>query len=643
VQSRVNGNPIGPEPPGSFTRQSRVEDDQISVEPSRTFTRQSRWILASREELNGTAIAWSEICGSECIARLLSRKGFRCAEEVEDFLRPRLSSLSDPFLLPQMGAAVSRVLAALDQHERIVLFGDYDVDGVTSLALLDEMLRAYGGAPELFLPLRIEEGYGLSRESVERCLEQHQPQLLIAVDCGTSSVNEVAILNERGVDVIVLDHHEPKAQLPDCVAIVNPKIAREADNPVCLPEADSMSNSRRLAAASPSGGGQGCLRHSTPAFEYLCSVGIVFKLCHALLKTRPLPGFDLKSKLDLVALGTVADIVPLRGENRVLVQRGAIEIARTSRIGLQKLMQISRVRPPILTDDIGYRLGPRLNAAGRLSTAEKSLRLLLTQDEREAAVLAAELDGQNRERQDVEMQIFAAATEKIDSEFDAARDAAIVSGARGWHPGVLGIVASRLARKYHRPAIVIGFDDNGIGKGSGRSIDGLNLVEALNRCAASLDKYGGHEMAAGLALREENFDRFAEAFRSTARELLSDEALQPCIRLDHELPFTEIDVEFLRWHEMLQPFGNGNPQPLFFAREVEPVVPPRVVKEKHLIFRLRQGDRHRRAVYFDGMANQLPPPPWDIAFRICADEYGGETLIAVHIEAVRAAARCDGD
>jgi single-stranded-DNA-specific exonuclease len=567
---------------------------------------QSRWILASREELNRTAIAWSEICGSECIARLLSRKGFRCAEEVEDFLRPRLSSLSDPFLLPQMGAAVSRVLAALDQQERIVLFGDYDVDGVTSLALLDEMLRAYGGAPGLFLPSRIEEGYGLSPESVERCLEQRQPQLLIAVDCGSSSVNEVAVLNERGVDVIVLDHHEPKAQLPDCVAIVNPKLTE-------------------------------C------GFEYLCSVGIVFKLCHALLKKRPLPEFALKSKLDLVALGTVADIVPLRGENRVLVQRGAIEIAQTSRIGLQKLMQIAGVRPPILPDDIGYRLGPRLNAAGRLRTAEKSLRLLLTQDESEATVLATELDRQNRERQDVEIQIFAAAKEKIDNEFDPARDAAIVTGARGWHPGVLGIVASRLVRKYHRPAIVIGFDDNGMGKGSGRSIDGLNLLDALNRCAASLDKYGGHEMAAGLALCEENFDRFAEAFRSTARELLSDEALQPCIRLDDELPFSEIDVEFLRWHEMLQPFGNGNLQPLFFAREVEPVVPPRVVKEKHLIFRLRQGDRHRRAVYFDGMANQLPPPPWDIAFRIRADEYGGETLIAMHIEAVRAAERCECD
>ena len=562
---------------------------------------QDRWILPPCENLNGGAIAWNEICESECIARLLFRKGFRSTDEVQTFLRPRLSSLSDPFLLPQMRAAVARILGALDSHERIVLFGDYDVDGVTSLALLAEMLRGYGATPELFLPLRMEEGYGLSRESVERCLEQYRPQLLIAIDCGTASAGEIAELKNRGVDVIVLDHHEPKSQLPDCVAIVNPK-------------ADS---------ASP--------------FHYLCSVGIVFKLCHALLKTRPLPEFDLKSKLDLVALGTVADIVPLVEENRMLVQRGAIEIGRTSRVGLRKLMQVAGVRPPILPEDIGYRLGPRLNAAGRLSTAEKSLRLLLTNDEDEAAGLAIELDQQNRARQEVEKEILAAAIVTIEKQFDAARDAAIVAGARGWHPGVLGIVASRIARKYHRPTIVIGFDENGVGKGSGRSIEGLNLVDALTRCAATLDKFGGHEMAAGLALHEENLPKFAEAFCSTARQLLSEEALQRSLRLDHELPFTNIDVEFLRWHELLQPFGNGNPQPLFFARAVEPVGAPRVSNEKHLIFRLRQGARHRRAVYFDGAANEFPPPPWDVAFRIGVDEYGGETLVSMRIEGLRAA------
>jgi single-stranded-DNA-specific exonuclease len=582
VQSRVEGNPIGAEPPG-------------------TFTRQSRWIIAPAEELGNGPISWNEICGSECVARLLMRKGFASAEEVETFLRPRLSSLSDPFLLPNMQAAVDRVLAALDRRQPIVLFGDYDVDGVTSITLLAEMLRAYGSAPELFLPLRMEEGYGLSAESVERCLEQHHSQLLIAVDCGTSSVAEIADIQARSIDVIVLDHHEPKSVLPDCVAIVNPKI-----------DSDSQ-------------------------FHYLCSVGIVFKLCHALLKTRPLPEFDLKSKLDLVALGTVADIVPLRGENRIFVQRGAIEIARSTRPGLRKLIEVSGVRPPILPEDIGFRLGPRLNAAGRLSTAEKSLQLLLTKDENKAAALAGFLDNQNHERQEVEKQVLLAAEEQIAGEFDPTRDAAIIVSGRGWHPGVLGIVASRISRKYHRPAIVISFDENGIGKGSGRSIEGLNLVEALNRCAESLEKFGGHEMAAGLTIRDDKIDMFATAFRSVSRELLSDGCLQPCLRLDHELLFSDLNFDLLRWHEMLQPFGNGNPHPLFFAREVEPVAPPQEVKERHLILRLRQRNYHQRAIYFDATSASLPPAPWDIAFRVRANEYEGETRLEMQIHALREA------
>ncbi|MFN2542439.1 MAG: single-stranded-DNA-specific exonuclease RecJ [Chthoniobacterales bacterium] len=563
---------------------------------------QSRWIIASPEELNGGAIPWSEICGSLCIARLLFRKGFASAEEVQTFLRPRLKSLSDPFLLSNMDAAVGRLLAALDRGERIVLFGDYDVDGVTSLALLAETLRAYGAAPALFLPLRMEEGYGLSAESVERCCNQHQPQLLIALDCGTSSVAEIVDLTRRGVDVIVLDHHEPKSALPDCVAVVNPKI--DAESP----------------------------------FQYLCSAGIVFKLCHALLKSRPID-FDLKSRLDLVALATVADIVPLRDENRTFVQRGAIEIARSTRIGLRKLIEISGVKPPIFTEDIGFRLGPRLNAAGRLSTAEKSLRLLLTQDESEAVELAEFLDRQNRERQEVEKQILSAAEEKIEHEFCATGDAAIVVAARGWHAGVLGIVASRIAHRYHRPTIVIGFDDNGIGKGSGRSIEGLNLVEALSRCADKIDKYGGHEMAAGLSIQEKHFDEFAANFRRTARELLSDAQLQRCQRLDHEVLFSELSFDFLDWHEMLQPFGNGNPQPLFFAAAVEPVAPPRRVGENHLALRLRQRNYHQRAIFFGAAENSLPPQPWDIAFRIRPGEYERERRLEMQMEAVRAAER----
>ncbi len=562
---------------------------------------QTRWILLPPEELSGGPISWSEICGCESVARLLFRKGFNTVDEVQAFLQPRLKSLSDPFSLPNMKAAVTRILAALDRRERIVLFGDYDVDGVTSLALLAETLRAYGAIPDLFLPLRMEEGYGLSHDSVQRCIQQLHPQLLIALDCGTSSGAEIVDLRKRAVEVIVLDHHEPKSAVPECVAVVNPKV-------------DPGSS-----------------------LHYLCSVGIVFKLCHALLKTRPID-FDLKSKLDLVALGTVADIVPLRCENRTLVQRGAIEIARSTRLGLKKLIEVSGVRPPIFTEDIGYRLGPRLNAAGRLSTAEKSLRLLLTQDETEATELAEFLDKQNRERQEVEKRIFAAAEEKIAKEFDPSLDAAIVVFERDWHPGVLGIVASRIAHKYHRPAIVIGLDENGVGKGSGRSIEGLNLVQTLSRCADKIDKYGGHEMAAGLTVQEKNLDLFAKQFHQVTRDLLSDEDLQPRLRLDHEISFAELNFDFLGWHEMLQPFGNGNPQPLFLARGVESVAVPRIVGEKHLQLRLRQHNYHQRAIFFGAAADALPKQPWDIAFRIRPDEYEGETRLEMRVEAVREAA-----
>lgn len=535
-----------------------------------------------------------------CILALLKRKGFVTVEEVTAFLQPRLGSLCDPFLLPNMALAVSRILHAIDGRERVVLFGDYDVDGVTSLALLAEMLRSYGAAPELFLPLRMEEGYGLSAESVDRCFEQHRPQLLVAVDCGTSSIDEIAELKRRGVDVIVLDHHEPKSALPDCAAVVNPKT--EA----------------------------GC------AFHYLCSVGIVFKLCHALLKTRP-SDFDLKANLDLVALGTVADIVPLQSENRILVQRGMIEMARSRRPGIRKLIEVAAVRSPIAAEDIAFRLGPRLNAAGRLATAESALRLLITKDETEALELARSLDAQNRERQSVEKKTFGEAEEELAKKLDPSA-AAIVVGAREWHSGVLGIVASRLARKYHRPAIVVGFDSDGLGKGSGRSIEGFSLVEALGRSEKWLEKFGGHEMAAGLTIREQNFPGFAEAFLQTAGELLSPEALEPRLHLDHELGFSEMNGDLLRWHQALQPFGNGNLQPMFFARGVEPVIAPQVLKEKHLVLRLRQKNQFRRAIFFDGASSPLPSAPWDMAFRISADEYQGETRLQIQVEALRASA-----
>lgn len=561
----------------------------------------ARWILPSlhtpQQELLVAALARELEC-PPVVAGILARRGMTNAGDAVDFLSPKLKRLSDPFLLPQMRAAVERTLAAIDRGERIVLYGDYDVDGVTSLALLTRLLRTYGATVEAFLPSRIDEGYGLSSDGVARCVATFMPQLLIAVDCGTSSAVEIATLTAQGVDVVVIDHHECPAELPRCTALVNPK------------RADAQGD-----------------------FQYLCSAGLVFKFCHALMKARPVEGFDLKEHLDIVALGTVADIVPLTGENRLLVQKGLEIMACTQWTGLQALMEVAGVKSPITPGDVGFKLGPRLNASGRLGTAQASLELLLTENAGQALTLARELDVQNRERQDVEKSTAAEAEAQV--AFDPARDAAIVVGASGWHPGVLGIVASRICRKYHRPTLVIGFDENGLGKGSGRSIAGFSLVEALGACAPLLEKFGGHEMAAGLALRQERFEEFRTAFKAFARERLTDDDLLPRVPLDGELALREISLDFLAVHERLQPFGMGNAQPLFLARGVRPLVEPIVLKEKHLRLTLGQNGARHEAIFFNGAAEPLPRPPWDIAFRIERNEWRDRVSVQIQIQRIR--------
>ncbi len=538
------------------------------------------------------------------LARLLVRRGLGGEEAARDFLDPRLQRLADPFALPEMARAVQRIFEAIDRGERITLYGDYDVDGVTSLTLLAEVLSGYGAAPACFLPHRMDEGYGLSADGVARCLAEHRPNLLIAVDCGTVSIDEIASLQATGVDCIVLDHHEPGPTRPDCVALVNPK---------CDPDG---------------------------AAKYLCSAGIVFKTCHALLKTRPQPAVDLKSSLDLVALGTVADLVPLTGENRALVRRGLSELARTARPGLRALMDVAglgggQMRP----SDVGFRLGPRLNAAGRLGTAQAALELLQTRDPRRARELAAELHQQNAERQEVERRTHAEADKILRAgSVDVSSLAAIVVGSRGWHPGVIGIVAARLLRTYHRPTVVVSFDETGVGKGSGRSIEGLALVEALQACGEWLEQFGGHEMAAGLSLREASFAGFQFAFQEFARTRLSVEQLQPRLRFDAEVTLDELDDRFWEQLARFQPFGMGNPDPLFLARGVMPAGPTRTMKEKHLRFSLTQPGGSKRThvgIFFNGAFPAPPPPPWDVAFHLDENEWNGETRRQLRIEALR--------
>jgi len=534
------------------------------------------------------------------LATILVRRGFADASGAEGFLQPKLRSLSAPENLSGIDAAADRVLEAVRNGERIVIYGDYDVDGVTSLALLSRVLGYFGAKAACFLPHRVEEGYGLSKAGLERCCELHRPELLIAVDCGTTSVREIASLRERGIDVVVLDHHEPGPELPDCNALVNPKCGDD--------------------------------------FHYLCSAGVVFKLVHALQKKSPVPGLDLRHFLDMVALATVADIVPLVGENRIFVRHGLRQMETTRWPGIAALMRVSGVVSPIRGSDVGFRLGPRINAAGRLGPAHEALRLLLTDDPSEAAQLASGLDVHNRERQNVEREVTRQADEWVDKNFDPQRDAAIVAGRRDWHVGVLGVVASRVMRRHHRPTFIVGFDDSGSGKGSGRSIEGISIVALLQRCSDHLEKFGGHEMAAGVSLQESSFAAFQSAFASAARDAATEDLLTPRLHIDAEIELHDLDVSLLESQDLIEPFGAANLQPLFFTRSISPLSTPRVMKEKHLKIEFSAGRRRFPAVFFNSRLEDLPQPPWDVAYMLDWNVWQGRTEAQMRIVDVRKAA-----
>lgn len=534
---------------------------------------------------------------SSFAAGIIQRNGLTDPEKIEGFLQPRLRRLSDPFLLPEMRQAVDRIDAALRRREKIFLYGDYDVDGVTSVTIVARLLLGYGGDVSCFLPNRMEEGYGLSPQAVERCFAQGKPDLLIAIDCATNSVEDIARIRQAGVDVIVLDHHEFGGQRPDCTALVNPKLGDD--------------------------------------FHYLCSAGLAFKLAHALLKNCPLPDFDLKEFLDLVALATLADLVPLIEENRILVRKGLEQMDHTRWPGLAALISLACIRPPIRAGDVGYRLGPRINAAGRLGTAETALQLLLTNDPVEAVQLAQTLDDHNKERQTVERSVTEEVESWVQSYFDPHRHAAIVAGEDDWHDGVLGIVASRVMRRYHRPTLVVGFNGDGMGKGSGRSIEGLSLVEALGRCSQYLHQFGGHEMAAGLSLPRENFPAFRKAFEEVAGDLLEHRELCRSLRLDLEVSLPQIGFDLLEEQESLEPYGMANEQPLLVVRGVTPAWEPRILKDRHLKFDLLAQRRKISAIFFDGAMDPPPRPPWDIAFRLERNDFQGRVEAQMHVVALR--------
>jgi single-stranded-DNA-specific exonuclease len=558
-----------------------------------------RWTLAPPQPLLAERLA-AQLKITPLLAQCLLNRGHSEPAAIETFLEPRLKNLADPFLLPNMTAAVERLLHAREAKEPLVIFGDYDVDGVTSTALLVEVLRALGWTVEFYLPHRMDEGYGLSRDGVENCLKKFSVKLLLAVDCGSTAVDTIAWLGERGVDVIVLDHHQVSSPAPAAVALVNPQLGQ--------------------------------------SFTELCSAGLAFKLAHAVVKRgreTGLPGaekFDLRLLLDLVAMGTIADIVPLIGENRILVSAGLEKLSTTQRPGLVALKAVAQCPPQLGAYEVGFQLAPRLNAAGRLETAEEALHLVLAPDLKTATPLAQELDLRNRERQKIERGISDEAIGVVRSKFDAQKDFVIVEGQLLWHIGVVGIVASRVLSQFYRPTFIIGGEGEAW-RGSGRSIAGFDLAAALRECDDLLIKHGGHAMAAGVTIHPDKLDAFRMRLNSLARLSLKPEDLQPPLRLDAEVALKDVSLATLAELDRLKPMGQGNPSVQFFARGVTQSRPlQRMGAEKqHVKLWVTDGAVTHECVWWGAGNASLPEGKFDLAFAPQVNEFNGRTTVQLKV------------
>jgi single-stranded-DNA-specific exonuclease len=531
---------------------------------------QRRWRFR-REQPDGEATLRRELGLSPLLARLLANRGIATADAAQTFLHGRLAEhLRSPMLFKQMPVAAERVCRALSQGQRIGIYGDYDVDGISGSAILVRFLRALGHEPLLHIPHRLRDGYGVTEPGV-RALAEGGAQLMITVDCGGVSHREIELAGRLGVETIVCDHHQVSGTPLPAHAVLNP-IEPDAGFP----------------------------------FSGLCGAGVAFYLALGVRMHLRQAGHstlpDLRRYLDLVTLGTIADIVPLVEENRVLVKHGLRELLQTARPGIVALKNVSSVTN-ISTGVVGFRLAPRLNAGGRLSDARRSVELLTTDDPTRAEQLANELDQENRARQSIEQEILDDALHRIESDPSAPERRSIVLGSEDWHPGVIGIVASRLIERYYRPTVLVAIDPStGVGRGSGRSISGFNLHEAFKACADLLLGFGGHRMAAGLSIRAERMADLAERFEAAVRERTTAADFLPETQVDMELPLEQIDDAVLGDLDQLEPHGAGNPEPLFLAREVV-VEGRRIVGESHLKLYLRQGRRGVSAIAF-GMADR---------------------------------------
>lgn len=568
-----------------------------------------RWVLKETEE--GVVTFLSTKLGiPPLLARVLCHRGLEKPEEARRFLSPSLhNDLLSPFLMADMKQAVDRLVRALERKDLICVWGDYDVDGTTGAATLVCFLREIGAHPVYYVPHRVEEGYGLNSEAI-RGLGSRGVRLMVTVDCGVSNYDEVALAQSLGIDVVIVDHHQPPEPLPPAVAILNP---HRSDCP--FPD-------KGLSAAG---------------LAFYLAIGLRAKLRQIGWFNDSEPP-DIRRHLDLVTLGTIADMVPLKGVNRTLVRRGLVELASSTRPGIIALKATAGMSTGAIgAGQVAFQLGPRINAAGRMDGGLKVVEMLTTDAPEIAARIAQELDEHNRERQGMEKRVLEEALSQAEAGGTLNERYSIVVGQEGWHPGVLGIVASRLVERFHRPTVVVGFHHED-GKGSARSIRGFHMVEGLRRCAGLLDKFGGHEAAGGLSIKASKFPLFAAQFDEIARACLSPEDLMPVLEIDAELDFSAVDLSLARQLEALKPFGIGNPEPLFMTRSVE------ISELKDFNggcrLRLRQGGRSIGAVVFDRVEkfSGRPGAMIDVVYRLTENQWNGTSTAELRLVDTRAAA-----
>jgi len=540
------------------------------------------------------------------VAKLLCQRGLADPEQAHRFLHPSLDHLHDPMALADMGVAVERILGAIARRERIAIHGDYDVDGVTSTVILRRALELLGGDVTHFIPERLRDGYGLQPASIDR-LHAEGVVLIISVDCGIRGADAALRAKALGIDLIITDHHEPDAELPDALAIINPK---------------------RVDCSYPD--------------KYLAGVGVALKLvqeiCRRSGREAWLPGF-----IKLAAIGTLADVVPLVGENRVIAKVGLDLLTKgPHKVGLRALLEVSGLTGKTIDSyHIGFMLAPRVNAAGRMSTPDLAARLLLANDEsmaEEAKQLAQQLDSENVRRQEEEAEITAAAKKIVQTDPEVGARSVLVVAGDGWHRGVIGIVASKLVDAFHRPAIVLSIED-GVAHGSCRSIPHFDMLAALEACAPFFIRFGGHKQAAGLTMDAARVREFRSSINDRAEGLLGPEQLMPRLRIDADLGFRAITAQVAAGIASLAPFGAGNPKPIFAARGVEVIDGPRKLKERHLKMSLRQDGRVFRAVAWRAAEKQEQivgnKSALDVAFSLEQNQYNGQTYLELTLADIR--------